>query len=79
MPYLDGGALLNETLARAGASAPRQLTRVLSVALRDLHDEGRLVMGLLGDSSDMIQLAPDPRHKTQTVAFFNLKTELAHA
>jgi hypothetical protein len=73
MPYLDGGGLLNEILIRAKATPSRHLSRVLSVALRDLHDEGRLQMGLRGDSTSMVQLTPDPRHKIQTVAFFNLK------
>ena len=72
MPYLDGGHLLNETLRRSGVTPPRRLTRILSVALRDLHDEGRLKMGLRGDSSGAIQLAADPRHRVQTVGSFNL-------
>lgn len=68
MPYLDGGALFLDLCRRTGLRLPaRRLTRLLSVALRDLHDEGALVLGVRGDASDLFELAPDGQHPVKTV------------
>jgi len=79
MPYVDDGKFMKEVLARKGDTPPRHLSRVLSVSLRDLQEEGVLVVGVRGDSSEMVQLAPDRFHKTSTASFFLLKKELARA
>lgn len=77
MPYLDDGRLMTEMLERKGDTPPRHLSWVLSIALRDLQEEGSLVVGVRGDSADMVQLAPDRLHKTNTASFFVLREELA--
>ena len=38
---------------------------MLSIALRDLEDEGALEMAQLGDAGGIIQLAEDPAHLTK--------------
>jgi hypothetical protein len=78
MPYLDNGALLKEATKRAGTVRPRHLSRVLSVALRDLDDEGRLVLRPVGDSSQNIPLAPDNFHKKNSIGLVTLKKDLAY-
>lgn len=68
LPYLDGGALFNSVCKRTGVRlAPRRLSRVLSVALRDLHDEGAIQLGIRGDATDVFDLSPDGQHAVKTV------------
>ena len=43
---------------------PRTLSRVLSEALRELHQEGEIRLIALGDSADRVQFAPDPNDLT---------------
>lgn len=66
MPFLDGGALYAAAAARLEAPLPRTLGALISAALRDLHDEGRLELRLIGDAGDFVQLADDPQHKLVT-------------
>jgi hypothetical protein len=62
-PYLDRGRLFQQAGERIGHSPkPRQLSPLLSDALRDLHDEGQLVLKLSGDSQGAVTLSPDPTH-----------------
>lgn len=61
MPYLDGGVMFNELCQRARlAPMERRLSRVLSNALRDLHDDERLKLITVGDSASMYRLAKEP-------------------
>ncbi|MFZ6181623.1 hypothetical protein [Nannocystis pusilla] len=73
MPYLDGGAIWKDVAARSGF-VPREKTlgRVLSEALRELHDEGRLQLIMRGDSAGAVALASDPLHAVATFSAVRL-------
>ena len=74
MPYLDGGTLFSQTASRLALRLPpRKLSRVLSTALRDLHDEGLISLRVRGDSSDRFELALDGHHTINTVQTISLK------
>jgi len=62
-PYLDHGDVFLEMSDRTGWR-PRTLSRVLSGALRELHQEGEIRLIALGDSADRVQFAPDPNDLT---------------
>ena len=63
MPYLDRGRLFAQACQRIGHSpSPRRLSPMLSVALRDLHDDGVIELLLSGDASDHVRLAEDAAH-----------------
>ena len=66
MPYLDGGRIWSATAARMRFTPPSHLSRVLSVALRDLHDEGRIQLKGVGDDTGLTRLARDQRHRIQS-------------
>ncbi|WP_304051303.1 hypothetical protein, partial [Jatrophihabitans endophyticus] len=72
MPYVDGGSLHRRALSRRGAAPPRRVSRLLSVALRDLHDEGVLQLRVTGDATGLTELAPDV-HPIRTVQTIVLK------
>jgi hypothetical protein len=75
MPYLDGGRWFQAAAERLAVSLPPQsLTRVLSGALRDLHDDGRLLLAMLGDTASAYTLGRDPAHSLRV-----FKTLLIHA
>ena len=61
--YLDGGEIFLELSQRIGLRT-RTLSRVLSSALRDLHQEGQIQLTALGDSADRVPFAPDPVDQT---------------
>jgi hypothetical protein len=66
MPYLDRGRLFIQACQRIGhQSLQRQLSPLLSVALRDLHDDDTVKLRLSGDASTHVRLAPDPAHAMQ--------------
>ncbi|MFS2108093.1 hypothetical protein ACCC88_00270 [Sphingomonas sp. Sphisp140] len=66
MPYLDRGRLFVAACQRIGHPTPaRQASPLLSLALRDLHDEGTIRLALAGDAGTHIRLTPDPAHKFQ--------------
>lgn len=68
MPYLDGGDLFVTLSRRLGLRLPaRRITRVLSIALRDLHDEGSVTLAVRGDATDLVELAADGQHPVKTV------------
>jgi len=63
MPYVDRGRLYIQACKRVSQPpVPRQLSPVLSAALRELHDEGILDLQEVGDSPDVLGLSPDPTH-----------------
>jgi hypothetical protein len=64
MPYLDGGALFSEMAERTGWR-PKTVSRVLSSALRELHQEGEIRLTALGDSAKRIPFANDPNDLTR--------------
>jgi hypothetical protein len=74
MPYLDGGALFDVAVDRVkGARAARQLSPVLSVALRDLQADGFLKLRMHGDARGALNLTSDPTEKLQAFRYVTLK------
>lgn len=66
MPYLDRGRMFVQACQRVGHQpSPRQISPLLSVALRDLHDEGTIRLQLAGDAATQVRLTPDPAHRVQ--------------
>ena len=62
MPYIDGGALRGRVASQIGMTLDRRrISRVLSMALRDLQEEGVLELRVRGDASGLIELAADDR------------------
>jgi hypothetical protein len=62
MPYIDGGALQTKVAGQMGVTRDdRRVSRLLSMALRDLEDEGMLELRVRGDASGLIELAADDR------------------
>lgn len=75
MPYLDGGRFFLDAAERLAVSLPpRSLTRTLSSALRDLHDDDWLRLAMLGDTASAYTLSRDPAHPLKA-----FKTLLIHA
>jgi hypothetical protein len=72
LPYLDGGRLWAATAARMSYTPPPTLSRVLSVALRDLHDDKRIQLSAVGDQTGLTYLAPDRRHRLQSFSMVKL-------
>ena len=67
MPYIDGGALFIDLAQREGLRPMgRRLSRVLSNALRDLHDDGRIELIAVGDTAGMYELVGEA-HPVRTV------------
>jgi len=70
MPYLDGGRLFLQACQRMQHNPrPNTLSPLYSAALRDLHDNGTLVLRPRGDASGATKLTEDDSHLIQT---FNL-------
>ena len=66
LPYLDRGRLFLQACERLGRlPSSQRLSPMLSIALRDLEDDGSLKLTQLGDASGIIQLAEDPTHLTK--------------
>lgn len=62
MPYLDGGALQNVVSSKSGANLERRkVSRLLSMALRDLEDDGVIDLVMRGDAANTFELAADDR------------------
>lgn len=66
LPYLDGGRLYTEACRRIGHAPRGALSPLLSAALRDLHDAGKLVLRTRGDAAGAARLAADRAHPVQT-------------
>ena len=63
MPYLDRGRLFNQACARIGhVPATGRLSPLLSIALRDLHDEGTISLKPSGDAAERLRLSEDSAH-----------------
>jgi len=75
MPYLDGGRLFLASADRARLPPlGRRISRVLSGALRDLHDDKRLVLEAIGDARDMYALAQEP-HAVRSIKAVRLERQ----
>jgi hypothetical protein len=69
MPYLDGGRFFLASVDSLRiAPMGRRISRVLSGALRDLHDDKCLVLEAIGDAKETYALTPEPH------AVRNIKT-----
>lgn len=78
MPYLDGGRLMAACVTQARlAPLERTFSRVLSGALRDLHDDRRLVLAPVGDASQMYALTREP-HVIRAFKTLSVQSETAH-
>lgn len=79
MPYLDGGAGFLAMADRMNVRrSARLLSPLLSTALRDLHEEGRITIGVRGDAADLITLAPDRFSSVSTVQFITIQAARVH-
>lgn len=77
MPYLDGGAIFNRVCSEVKFEMPpRQISRILSTALRDLADDGVISIGMLGDSADLYTLAPDGLHLIKTLQSIKIEDQI---
>jgi hypothetical protein len=75
MPYLDSGRLFLASADRARLPPlGRRISRVLSGALRDLHDDKRLVLEAIGDARDMYALAQEP-HAVRSIKAVRLERQ----
>lgn len=78
MPYLDGGRLFQSAAEQIRlAPLERRLSRVLSGALRDLHDDKRLKLETIGDAKQSYSLTGDP-HAVKNVATVHLTADADH-
>ena len=61
MPYLDGGRLFQSAADQIPLPPlERRITRVLSGALRDLHDDKRLLLETIGDARQTYAMTGEP-------------------
>ncbi len=74
MPYIDGGALWKE-FAGPKNKERSSVSRVLSFALQDLDEEGKLQIKVPGDAADLVQLQTDGLHRKSTVKYLSLQSE----
>lgn len=78
LPYLDRGRLFLQACERLGRRPSNQrLSPMLSIALRDLEDEGFLQLAQLGDSGGILQLAEDPAHLTKGFLNVTIASDIA--
>ena len=60
--------MVSETAKRIGHTmSPRQLSPILSTAIRQLHDEGWIQVRVPGDATDVFHLFPDPTHSVKAL------------
>ncbi|WP_400766989.1 hypothetical protein [Methylosinus sporium] len=73
MPYLDSGRLFLASVDRVRLPPlGRRISRVLSGALRDLHDDKRLVLDAIGDAKETYALAQEP-HAVRSIKTVTLE------
>jgi hypothetical protein len=65
MPYLDGGAVQRELLGGAGSGSGGRVSLLISIALRDLHDDGMIRLITSGDAGDNVLLTEDKYHNVR--------------
>lgn len=77
MPYLDGGRLFAASAEQARlAPRERSVSRVLSGAFRDLHDDKRITLETIGDAAQTYALASEP-HAIRSVKTITVALEAA--
>jgi hypothetical protein len=78
MPYLDGGRLFRASADQIRLPPmERRLTRVLTGALRDLHDDKRLALETVGDAKQTYAMTGEP-HVVKNVKGVRVIGEAAH-
>lgn len=78
MPYLDGGRLFQMSADQVRlAPLEREISRVLSGALRDLHDDGRLLLATIGDAKQTYALTQEP-HTIRSIKTVSVDSERRH-
>ena len=79
LPYLDGGRLFQSAVDQLRLPPlERRLTRVLTAALRDLHDDKRLILETIGDAKQSYSLSGEP-HAVRNVKSVHLTLEAPRA
>lgn len=74
MPYVDGGTMFHEAAQRmAFKPANRQVSRLLSAALRDLEELGAIALHQRGDASGAYLLSRDPAHPIAQFAAITIR------
>lgn len=77
LPYLDGGRLFQSAADQIRLPPlGRRLTRVLTGALRDLHDDKQLSLETVGDAKQSYSLTGEP-HAVKSVKAVDLMVEAA--
>lgn len=77
LPYLDGGSHFAAAAERLGLPPTgRSLSPLLSTALRDLHEDGVLVLGVRRDAPNIVRLADDDFTTQSAVQFIVLNPEV---
>ena len=62
MPYLDGGRLFAASADQIRLPPMgRRLSRVLTGALRDLHDDNRIALDTIGDAKERYEMTGEPQ------------------
>lgn len=78
MPYLDGGRFFESAANKSRLPhTERKLTRVLSGALRDLHDDKRVALETVGDAKQIYTLIGEP-HAVKNVSIVHLNLTAVH-
>jgi hypothetical protein len=80
MPYMDGGRLFTVAAEKIGLPAKmRAISPILSTALRDLAEEGVLILGSRADAAGLVALADDRFSRTKAVQFVTLYPQVVDA
>ena len=78
MPYFDSGRLFEASAGQIRLPPMgRRLSRVLTGALRDLHDDKRITLQTIGDAKESYAMTGEP-HIVKSVKAVRIVTEQAH-
>jgi hypothetical protein len=78
MPYLDNGRLFLTSMDRVRLPPlGRRISRVMSGALRDLHDDKRLTLDAIGDAKQSYALTQEP-HAVKSIKAVTLEGQADH-
>lgn len=78
MPYLDGGRLFTASADQIRLPPMgRRLSRILTGALRDLHDDERIALVTIGDAKESYTMTGEP-HVVKSVKGVSMVVEKAH-
>ena len=78
MPYVDGGRLFVASANQIRLPPMgRRLSRILTGALRDLHDDDRIALETIGDAKESYEMTGEP-HVVKSVKGVRIASEQAH-